>query len=467
MPTKKKSAEVSPTNDIATAIGYEFGDTNNTFTVSVPFDVSGLFITINNPSFSPGCGGFLGFEVNFKNDTDNDQTIYIWPTGGFQAPHISYSEGHSTQECYQYDSPDERAEFHVKSGESATYAIRIMDNPDPLESLFVFFFENEINKLGVWRIDKTVTTVSEATQVLASPTPLQAKTPETTGCKASEWKIIPLSVQYFPSTLQGWKYLVMKYAIANESDTWGEWADGVINSHFSYLVSEDGFAYPPLESPEYSSFAREMGELGITDFPNWPQPFFLFSDPIPSGFFLSGEYDSYLGDYYSAAFRVAETQNHFKLITKPLYIICRGPDGKRIYPNTGQDLIVDLERDLRTPSNPLSASSVRSISEPIEIQNFGTFNILGLTNSTEQPGLLLNIKFTNANMGYQAEGDIDSYLITSDGLTIRDQGYFSAGPGQSIEFSLLFDNAPARDDYYVVIYSLVNLPVTLVYDLTR
>jgi hypothetical protein len=311
------------------------------------------------------------------------------------------------------------------------------------------------------------------TEIVARPTetdvntlPVASVAPETPKtCEPEKWRIIPLSVETYPSFEQGWKYLVMKYVVENGSKVWGSLSDNGNSTFDAYLTSEDGFTYSPLDSAEGMSYARDLKGQGIEIFPD-VTPFY-FGDPIPPGFAVSGQYftsGSHLG------FRVAATQNHFTLTTSELHVMCKLPDGSLWLwgmNNFGPNLVVDLDKDINTFSNPISDFFVHDISEPIVLPGFGTLNILGLTSSTDEPGMLLNMNFTNASEGYQAGGVINSYLITSDGMVIRNEGGFSAAPGQSSEFSLFFKNAPLREDYFIAFYDLAGTPISLVYKLTK
>ena len=248
-------------------------------------------------------------------------------------------------------------------------------------------------------------------------------------------------------------------------------ADSGISWFNAQLITDGGFSYSPVSSSEYWQ-EEKLSKLHISEnLVGWT------SDPIPPGFAIRGilnEADKQVAEF-SLVYKIAATQNPITLTTTGLHVICKDLDGNTVYAdiqNPGPNLVIDLQKDIRILSNPISKSSVRNVSDPIEIPNLGKIHIVGLTNSTDLPGMMLNMEFANASQGYQAEGGIDSYLITSDGIVIRDEGGFSAGPGLSVKFSLLFENAPFREDYFFVVYRRTldinpDIPINAIYQLAE
>ena len=226
-------------------------------------------------------------------------------------------------------------------------------------------------------VDPTVPTV------IVQPTPR----PETESlCKADHYRIIPTSIFSQPDPRsQGFKYVLVRFAISNGSSYWGapvrsDPGHGTLRG--VSLTTEGGFVYMALFTPVF---------LDATQPPFTRQTVSsVVSDVIPPGF-TANRAPSYWSDSFQLLFRVAQTQNHYTL-TIPLDIQCVRLDldpatalagerqsgmPNRFAESTGP-IMINLDEKFPLPLyGPDAETPLQDFPKSFEIPNSGTLEFLG------------------------------------------------------------------------------------------
>lgn len=304
----------------------------------------------------------------------------------------------------------------------------------------------------------------------------QAASPASnTVCNGSQWHLVPIKVSVVEDTApngtpvkSGFKYVIVDMALENQSPYWGQLESNDPTSFWNSprevaLTTEGGFAY--LLEDQFSPHSSNVQTL-------------ILQYPLPPGFSTRGNArtakHSGASNFGQAqmSFKVATTQNHFRLNIAPQPVSCQlGPDAQhrdgKFYDRTDQ-FSFDLDHDIRTPSYPSSQpdSSFETFTT-VKFQQ-GTLQLLDTHNipePTEQPAfepagmptatptpvsagwLALHFLFTNSNAGYEAGVTPLSYLIGDDGFVRGADASqfvcplligFSAGPGQTNDGTMCF-----------------------------
>lgn len=321
-------------------------------------------------------------------------------------------------------------------------------------------------------------------------------------CQGGRWRIVPLAVYEYPLG-DGWKLLIIPLAVENGSELWGNFRGPLSYSGYN-LTTEEEYTYGPYRvnylrlPPEVPSPYTEYAEVAKQD------GFFIHSKirvlgVLPPGFRSRGDsFDigpTYWGvpdSWSQVLFQVAENQEQFKLTIQGASVSCILPDGTR-----ESEILGPFELDLNSdtaavvfPSEKLADNISQDISSPFEIGGAS----LQITNVYrddprfgDEPGGMVVIKFRVENLsgGYEASGEIRSYLIGDDGLirtpgcehpwscipdgapvgSLGHYGRFQVGPGQTSEASIGFLAHPSVKNLKFVVthaqegvYQVFDLP---------
>ena len=255
--------------------------------------------------------------------------------------------------------------------------------------------------------------VAYGMQVVVGIAPTATLSPS--GCEIAKWNVIPTQIEIQPGP-EGFKYVVVTYALENNSPYWGKL---VMVSHRSYITTEGGFQY-------WNELPRLLYEGMV----------------IPPGIVMPN---------VQVKYKVANTQNHFVAVLYPgriAWVWCLLPGSENRNEFMNDPIVLNLEKDVRSVSYPTERpdSDFQSITESIQIPGKGTLKLLDL--SRKAGSVVIRFKFTNTSAGYETSGRISAYMIGNDGIVHWDEsgnaGVFKIPPAQSSEISFQFTTGSAR-----------------------
>jgi hypothetical protein len=291
-----------------------------------------------------------------------------------------------------------------------------------------------------------VTTIPEsvATAAIVEEESSSGSEPEQTvprsPCGGENVRIIPTQVYQQPIG-DGWKVLIVELAVSNQSQSWAStyWRD----MRSITITSEDGYSYNP-------DVGLEISQDSTTPYAGEILGMFNASPLIPPGFVITN------GDLrhhpYYVAFKVAESQNSFRLQLANTSISCLLPDGsfQTVLPDPVE---LDLDRDV-VPLNLARderAGDLPPMFSSFELSGKGTVDFLSANRVAFDDNIdiiTLRFRFTSKT-GYDTQDNLRAYLIVDDTVWLLSgcnfgsgflcpQGFFSVGPGQSTDVELGF-----------------------------
>lgn len=283
-------------------------------------------------------------------------------------------------------------------------------------------------------------------------------------CEPEKWKLVPIGLYEYPQD-DGWKILVIPFAIYNGSSYWGSYA--MFGRNEITITTEDGFTYgiyqpmnnivklpdEPLDSP-YSGAYVIRSKIDSNEI------------VIPPGFYFRGTGRGFVEgtpeEWIQLIFQVPVKQEHYTIRIPASYIHCY-PEGVELSEEEkligvvteGTPITLDLDKDIKQVTFPTERPQddfLDFAGNPIN-NDGGLFEVIDVSRVDSSfdelnEALVLRISIRNLSEGYDLnEGSIPAYVVGNDGI-FRSPGcggwacegegingwgdthYNSVGPGQ-------------------------------------
>jgi hypothetical protein len=299
-------------------------------------------------------------------------------------------------------------------------------------------------------------------------------------CQADLWEITPIGIRIetgydqvwggTPLPENGWNYVFVFFAVENNSDFWGKTR---LNASDFSITTEGGFSYQAqtlnVWFPEDISLPNSKLRSSITvggglsfEPTRWitteylPPKFSTRGDVIGYTTKIFGAVEGWSVAPYNFLFKVAATQNELTLNMSGVTVDCIIQDNKMegSIPSYSIDL-GKIENNVIFPTG-LSVDKLPNLdNSTIDVQDFGTINITSV--QLDSGNATVKFRFTNANAGENAAGQVTAYIIGNDGYVhSMAGGNFSAGPGQTTDeiFLSTMGGIPDTDSNLKIIFEI-------------
>lgn len=309
---------------------------------------------------------------------------------------------------------------------------------------------------SVTPIEILATSTTTATSEPVAPESEETVLDDNGPCGGSQWDLIPVGVYEYPQG-EGWKLVIIRFAFHNGSSIWGQpwFGDG----REATLTTEEGFTYSvnrqmngiytlpevPFESP--------YGSRSLILIPNKLWFGSIMSDAsLPPGFASLGAtmaLDQDGSNWFQHVFRVAESQEHFRLTLNKGSVYCYS-GGSWETDDVGT-IEINLDTDLGSVEFPTETPQDEFqdlVGATIDLEDV----TLTFDNALRSAGQLeLELTATNKSGGYEVDSELGPfYLIGDDGIVHFPSGddarldgkgflHFRLGPAQAGTARIKYD----------------------------